>query len=295
MPPAPPPSPKRWTIASVLQWTSQQFKKLGVDSPRLTAELLLAHALQCSRVALYLEYERPLEPKELGLYRSLVQRRSLGEPTQYLIGMKEFYQRPFIVDSRALIPRPETELLVDFALEKLPKNQNTRVAELCTGSGCIALSLALERPQAEIWATDISKEALSLARENHQHLGSPPNVHWCEGNLFENLPQTPSFHLLLSNPPYLCAQEMDSLQREIRFEPRLALDGGTDGMQLLSLIIQHSPRFLAPQGWLLLEMGQNQAEQITLQLIKAGYADIVIHKDWAGLHRIAQARLTPPS
>jgi release factor glutamine methyltransferase len=274
-----------------LQWTSGQFQKLGADAPRLTAELLLAHVLGCSRIALYLEYERPLEEAELRTYRSLIQRRSRGEPTQYLIGSKEFYQRPFVVDSRVLIPRPETELLVDLALEKLPKTQKARIADVGTGSGCIALSLALERPEAEIWATDISQEALSLAQENHRRLGSPPNVHWREGNLLEPLAQAAPFDMVVSNPPYLSFREMENLQREVRFEPPLALDGGHDGMQALSEIIREAPRFLSPGGWLLLEVGEGQGEKTSQQLREAGYADILICRDWAGFHRLAQARL----
>jgi len=285
------PPPKLWTVSSVLQWTSSQFQKHQVDAPRLTAELLLAHVLQCKRIALYLDYQRPLEAHELHAFRSLIQRRLKGEPTQYLIGTKEFYQRSFITDARALIPRFETELLVDFALEKLPKNQKARVADVCTGSGCIALSLALERPEAEIWATDISKEALSLAKENHQRLGCPPNIHWCEGNLLEPLPPAClPLDLLVSNPPYLCAQEMQNLQREVRFEPALALYGGNDGLQFLSTLIHEAPRFLAHGGWLLLEIGENQSEKMRPQLMEAGYADILIHQDWSGLCRIAQAR-----
>ncbi|MCL2625883.1 MAG: peptide chain release factor N(5)-glutamine methyltransferase [Cystobacterineae bacterium] len=285
-----PHNPTLWTVSSVLLWTSRQFQKLDMDAPRLSAELLLAHVLQCSRIALYLEYDRPLEAQELRAYRSLIQRRCKGEPTQYLIGSKEFYLRPFLVDSRALIPRFETELLVDFALEKLPKDQKARVADVGTGSGCIALSLALERPELEIWATDICKEALGLAQENCQHLGAPQNLHWCEGNLLEPLPPMP-FEMVVSNPPYLCAQELQNLQREVSFEPKLALDGGEDGMQLLFQLIHQAPRCLAPGGWLLLEIGEQQAEKIHQQLIEAGYVDIVIHQDWAGFHRIAQARL----
>ena len=285
------PSPLLWTVASVLQWTSREFQKRQVDAPRLTAELLLAHVLQCKRIALYLEYARPLEAQELQAFRLLIQRRLKGEPTQYLIGTKEFYQRSFLVDDRALIPRPETELLVDLALEKWPQHPKARAADICTGSGCIALSLALERPEADIWATDISKEALSLAQENHQRLGAPPNVHWYEGNLLEPLPATAlPLDLVVSNPPYLSSFEMQNLQKEIRFEPALALYGGNDGMQFLSQIIWQAPRFLSQGGWLLLEIAEGLGEKTTRQLAEAGYVDVLLHKDWAGLYRIAQAR-----
>ncbi|MCL2178488.1 MAG: peptide chain release factor N(5)-glutamine methyltransferase [Proteobacteria bacterium] len=289
---APAHPPPLWNVSSVLRWTSQKFQKLGIDAPRLSAELLLAHVLQCSRIALYLEYERPLEPEELRAYRSLIQRRCKGEPTQYLIGSKEFYSRPFLVDSRALIPRFETELLVDFALEKLPKGQKHRVADVGTGCGCIALSLALERPETDIWATDICPRALSLAQENAHHLGSPPNLHWCEGHLLSPLAPCAPLDMVVSNPPYLCAQELQNLQREVGFEPMLALDGGDDGMQLLSKLILQAPLFLAPKGWLLLEIGEHQAEKITQQLLLAGYSEVAIYKDWAGFHRIAQAQFT---
>ena len=158
-----------WTIRRVLDWTRSHFEKQDVDAPRLTAELLLAHVLELDRVRLYTDIDRPLSKDELAGFRALIQRRSSGEPTQYLTGVKEFYGRKFAVDPRVLIPRPETELLVEAVLRELPKD--ARVIDLCTGSGCIAATLALERPDATVFAADISADACAVAKANCEKLG----------------------------------------------------------------------------------------------------------------------------
>ncbi|MFL5322346.1 MAG: N5-glutamine methyltransferase family protein, partial [Myxococcaceae bacterium] len=160
-----------WTIRRVLSWTSGHFEKKSIDAPRLTSEILLAHVLQITRVKLYVDLDRPLTKDELSTYRALIARRLNGEPTQYLVGFKEFYGRKFNVDARVLIPRPETELLVEAVLQKLPKDAPCRVLDLCTGSGCIAVTIAAEREQASVWAVDLSKDAVAVAKENAEKLG----------------------------------------------------------------------------------------------------------------------------
>src|SRR5512134_3991577 len=170
-----------WTPLKLIAWTQDFFAKRGVDAPRLTAEVLLAHALSCDRVRLYLDFDKPIGDPELGRYRDLVRRRAEGEPTAYLVGRREFFGRPFRVDARVLVPRPETELLVEAALAALP--EGGRALDLCTGSGCVAISLALERPSARVVGVDLSPDALALARENADALGAQ-NVELLEGDLY---------------------------------------------------------------------------------------------------------------
>ena len=177
-----------WTIRKVLTWTTQHFEKREVDSPRLTADVLLSHVLKVSRVRLYVDLDRPLSKEELASFRALIERRISGEPTQYLTGVKEFYNRPFKVDARVLIPRPETELLVEACLRALPKDAPSRALDVCTGSGCIAISLAAERPQASVLATDLSPDACALARENAEALGVGARVTVVQGDLFAPVP-----------------------------------------------------------------------------------------------------------
>ena len=197
-----------WTLRRVLTWTTQHFEKRGVDAPRLTTEMLLAHVLQTSRVRLYVDLDRPLEKTELGAFRALIERRLAGEPTQYLTGVREFYNRPFKVDARVLIPRPETELLVEAALRRLPRDAPGLALDVCTGSGCIAISLAAERPQATVMATDVSPDACALAGENAQVLGVGERVKVLQGNLFAPLPPGARFDVVVSNPPYIATGEI---------------------------------------------------------------------------------------
>ena len=201
----------------------------GVDAPRLTAELLLASALSCDRVRLYLDFDRPLGEPELARYRELVRRRAAGEPTAYLVGRREFFGRPFAVDARVLVPRPETELLVEAALAALP--EGGRALDLCTGSGCVAVSLALGRKGARVVATDVSEDALAVARENAAALGAV--VELATGDLWAAVHGRERFDVIASNPPYIPTKELAGLSREVRREPCIALDGGDDGLAIL--------------------------------------------------------------
>src|SRR6266545_660288 len=215
-----------WTPLKLLAWTQGYFARSGVDAPRLTAEVLLAHALGCDRVRLYLDFDKPLGPDELVRYRGLVKRRAEGEPTAYLTGVKDFYGRPFAVDRRALIPRPETEMLVEAALAALP--EGGAALDLCTGSGCVGVTLALERPSARVVAGDVSPDALALARENAERLGA--RLELVQGDLYAPLPPEPRFDVVAANPPYVPSRELPGLARELAREPMLALDGGADGL-----------------------------------------------------------------
>lgn len=281
---------ENWTVRKVLAWTSEHFEKQGVDSPRLTAEVLLAHALRLDRVGLYLDLERPLEKAERVEYRSLVQRRSTGDPTQYLTGKREFYGRSFQVDPRVMIPRPETELLVERILREIPPERPCRLLDLCTGSGCIAISIAAERACASVCATDVSAGACEVARLNAESLQVGSRVTVLEGSLFQPLPAGASFDLIVSNPPYVRSAEIEQLSPEVRREPRPALDGGLDGLALLGPIIAEAPSWLKPEGLLAMEIGDCQGDQVLSLLRGAGYLEAQIEKDLARQDRFALGR-----
>ncbi|MBZ4333192.1 peptide chain release factor N(5)-glutamine methyltransferase [Corallococcus interemptor] len=276
-----------WTIRRILTWTTGHFEKRGVDAPRLTAEILLAHVLKTGRVRLYVDLDRPLSKDELAAFKALIERRLAGEPTNYLTGTKEFYNRPFKVDARVLIPRPETELLVEAVLHAVPKDAHSRVLDVCTGSGCIAISVAAERPQATVLATDLSKDACALARENAQALGVSERVSVLEGDLFAPLPPDATFRVVVSNPPYIDSGDIAGLSAEVRREPRLALDGGPDGLVALRRVIQGARRVLEPGGLLALEMGETQGSAVLELLRAAGYSDARVEKDLERRERMA--------
>jgi release factor glutamine methyltransferase len=278
-----------WTIQRVLTWTGDYFRKKDLDAPRLTAELLLAHALGCDRVRLYTDYDRPLNKDELAAYRGLVDRRAKGEPTFYLTGAREFFGHRFQVDARVLVPRPETELLVEAALERLPADFAGEVLDLCTGSGCVGLSLASERAQLKLVATDLSAEALAVARANALALELASRVELVQGDLFAPLGDR-LFALIVANPPYIESATLATLAPEVRSEPRLALDGGPDGLAIVRRIVVQASGHLPPQGWLLLEIGDGQGPALLELLAGAGLAEASIRKDLAGLDRIALAR-----
>lgn len=277
-----------WTTLKLLAWTQGYFARAGVGSPRLDAELLLAHALSCDRVRLYLDFDKPLGAAELAAFRELVRRRAEGEPVAYLTGVKEFHGRRFRVDARVLVPRPETELLLEAALPALP--EGGAALDLCTGSGALAVTLALERPGARVTATDLSAEALEVAAANAAALGA--EVELLRGDLFAALPAPPPrFDVVVTNPPYVPSGEWEGLPREVRREPRLALDGGPDGLRLLSRIAAEAPRFLVPGGLLVAEMHESHVEALPRLCREAGFASAEARRDLAGLPRLVVARL----
>ncbi|MBL8949839.1 MAG: peptide chain release factor N(5)-glutamine methyltransferase [Myxococcaceae bacterium] len=277
-------SSETWTVRKVLGWTTQHFEKADVDAPRLTAELLLAHTLKLDRVRLYTELDRPLHKDELAAYRALIQQRSAGEPTQYLTGQKEFYGRRFAVDSRVLIPRPETELLVEAVVKRL---KPARVLDLCTGSGCIAVTIACELPEASVWAVDLSGGTCAVARFNADALGAGARVTVLEGDLFGAVPTGAKFDVIVSNPPYVKTGELKTLQREVQREPKLALDGGADGLDVVRRIAAEAQGWLKAGGSLALEIGDGQGDSVRDILMRAGYHDVVIERDLARLDRLA--------
>jgi release factor glutamine methyltransferase len=280
-----------WTPLRLIAWTQGFFAKGGVDAPRLTAEILLAHALSCDRVRLYLDFDKPLGAPELAAFRELVRRRAAGEPTAWLTGRRDFLGHRFRVDSRVLVPRPETELVVESALGLLP--EGGAALDLCTGSGCIAISLSLGRPGARVTATEISPGALEVARENAAALGA--GVELLEGDLYGPVPPDRRFDLVVSNPPYVPAGEIAGLSREVRREPRLALDGGPDGLDLTRRIVAGAPARLRPGGALVVEMHESHAVPLPALCLAAGFAEATVHRDLAALPRWVVARLPAPA
>ena len=280
-----------WTIQRLLLWTSDFFERRGIDSPRLTAELLLAHALEMERVRLYIEFDRPLEEPERARFRDLVRRRADGAPTYYLTGRRSFFGRVFHVDERVLVPRPETEHLIDAALGLLgDSDDGQRVLDLCTGSGCVGLTLLAERPNARLCATDLSPDALDVARDNARALDLEERVEFWRGDLFEPVAGR-RFDLIVSNPPYVPSGEIERLAPEVRREPAMALDGGEDGLDLIRTIVAGAPEFLEPGGAICLEIGEGQGAALLELLRAAGFTGTKIERDLAGLERVAVGRL----
>ncbi|HTN53043.1 MAG TPA: peptide chain release factor N(5)-glutamine methyltransferase [Anaeromyxobacter sp.] len=280
-------SEERWTTLKLVAWTQDFFSRKGIDAPRLTAEVLLGHALRCDRVRLYLDFDKPLGEPELAAFRELVRRRAEGEPTAYLTGAREFYGRPFQVDRRVLVPRPETEVVLEAALAALPAGG--RALDLCTGSGILGISLALERPGAAVVATDLSAEALEVAAANARALGAAVDLR--PGDLWTALREGERFDLIVSNPPYVPRGELDTLSREVRREPRLALDGGPDGLDLLRRIAAGAPARLSPGGALVLEMHESHREVLPRLCLEAGFARAEARADLAGLPRLTVAHM----
>jgi release factor glutamine methyltransferase len=276
-----------WTIRRVIAWAVEDLKKRGMSSPRLDVELLLGKVLGLDRVGLLIDAERPLDRVELGAYRALHQRRRAGEPVAYLLGVREFYGRPFRVDARVLIPRPDTEILVEVALARTRGvSLGARVLDLCTGSGCVAISLARERPTTRVLGTDVSGGALAVARENALRLGAV-NAGFLRADLFEGLPDALVHDLITANPPYILEAELPTLQPDIReYEPHLALTGGADGLDVVRRIVAGAPGRLAPGGVLAMEVGAGQAGEVAELFARAGFEAIERRLDYGGHERV---------
>jgi release factor glutamine methyltransferase len=281
-----------WSIKRVLAWATDDFKRRGNQSARLDAELLLGEALGFDRIQLIVQAERPLAEAELSRYRELIKRRRVGEPIAYILGRREFFALPMVVDRRVLIPRPDTEILVENALSGTQaQHLYGRMLDLCTGSGCVAIAFAKARPTWRVTAVDISKDAASVARENVRRAGVVHNLAVLEGDLFAALPEGARFELITANPPYIPSADIAELAADIRdFEPRLALDGGADGLHITRRIIAEAPQYLSPGGLLALEGGYDQAPAVAELLAGAGFADITRARDLAGIERVVTGR-----
>jgi release factor glutamine methyltransferase len=363
-----------WTVRRVLLWTQQWFAKAGLGSPRLDAEVLLAHCLGTSRVGLYTSFEQPLSESELAEFRALIKRRLAGEPVAYLTGQREFYSLPIHVTPAVLIPRPETELLVEEALRFLggPKDARAKagapvesavtavaiaeeeavaqthavpgvaltvvydpepiaaaespadspadssvavapvvtiaaasspdsqpvgvsktVIDIGTGSGAIALAIKHERPSVRVIAIDLSPDALAVARHNATTLGLAIELR--EGDLLTALPADIVPDLVLANLPYIPTAEIAGLSKDVQSEPRLALDGGDDGLAIVKRLVEMAAQRLQPGGAILLEIGAGQAGATEQLLRQAGFAEVHSLRDYAGIERVVSGRLVAPA
>ena len=278
--------PKSWTIGSLVKWAIDDFRARGIENPRLDAELLVAHALQIDRMRVILDGARPLEGAELVKLRDLVRRRRSYEPIAYLRGEREFYGLKFRVDKRVLVPRPDTETLVDAALSRSAHvSMSMRQLDLCTGSGCVAIAMARQRPTAQVFASDISPDALAVARDNALRLGSY-NVAFAEGDLFAPFAGK-RFDVITANPPYIPSPEIATLQPDVRdHEPRLALDGGEDGLAIVRRIVSEAPEHLVAGGLLAIEVGAGEAPATVALFEARGFTDVRTHRDIARIERV---------
>lgn len=284
--------PQAWTIEAVLRWATDDFRARGIESPRLDAELLLARALGTTRIQLIVDAKRPLEPETLARVRELVKRRRAREPIAYILGEREFYGRVFRVNRRVLVPRPDTEALVDVALERTRAvSMSMRALDVCTGSGCVAITLARERPTTTVFGADVDPDALAVARDNALRLGAY-NVAWRRGNLFSAVEPTHRFDLVTANPPYIAVGEVDSLPVDIRdFEPRRALVGGDDGLAILRRLVAGAPAHLVDGGVLATEVGAGQASAAVGLFETGGFRDIEVRRDYGRIERVVSGVL----
>jgi release factor glutamine methyltransferase len=285
---------RRRTV-DLLKKATDLLEERGVISPRLNAETLLAEATGMTRVELYTNFDKPVSPAETDRFRALIKRRLAHEPLQYITGSRGFRHLSLRVSPAVLIPRPETELLVERALQKMEEDPRlTVVLDLGTGSGCIALSVAQENPRAEVYASDISGDALELAGHNAEENGLEDRVCFHAGDLFGPLPDRlrGGVHLVLSNPPYVPEREFAELPPEVReHEPRLALLAEGDGTGFHLRILEEARAWLAPGGWVIMEAGSPQAAPVRERALEAGYEAVEVVFDYNGLPRFVEARL----
>ena len=274
------------TVLEVLTAAAGYLEKRDVESPRLNAEHLLAHVLGKKRLDLYLEFDRPLSEAERMPLRDLIRRRGERIPLQHILGTAEFFGRSFLCDHRALVPRPETEQLIELVLPAKPR----RILDVGAGSGVIAITLAQELVEAEVHAIDLSPAALALTRENVARHTVEGRVTLHEGDLLPR--EDGSFDLIVANLPYIASADMAELQKEVQFDPASALDGGEDGLDLVRRLITDAPRHLAPGGLMALEIGHDQAARVADLFAQAGYEQIAIAKDYQGVERFVTARRT---
>src|SRR6266436_5832844 len=275
------------TVLQVLQATTAYFKKHSVENPRLSAEHLLAHVLRRKRIELYLEFERELTGSELAPLRDLVKRRGEGEPLQHLLGTVEFCGHVFLCDKRAMVPRPETEELVDFLKSEI-RNPKSGILDVGTGSGVIALSLAMKFPAAQILAVDISDDALALAQENAARLNLADRVRFLKSNLLENVEG--AFDLIVANLPYISTQDRHTLSREVLHDPAVAVFADARGDELIRELIAQASACLRPGGMLAVEIGIGQSEALLSALAEKNYRDISSKTDYSGVTRFLFAR-----
>ena len=274
------------TPRELIRQTAKQFLQAGIPDPETDAALLLSHLTGRPHLELRLDTGKQLSPDTVAAYTELADRRLEHIPLQYLIGEAPFYRRVFLVDSRVLIPRPETELLCEWALEEMSQFPSPRILDLCCGSGCIGITLKAERPDASVTLSDISAEALEVAASIAARIS--PDISFRQGDLLEGVAPA-SFDFIVSNPPYISSADCDSLQPEVMREPRLALDGGADGCDFYRRIVYEAKTVLVPGGKLMMELGIGESAYLSSLLSGLGYSDVRVRKDYSGIDRIILA------
>ena len=272
-----------WTVVRILEWTADYFREQGIESARLDAELLLSNLLDLDRVGIYLQFDRPLSSAELTAYRALVKRRASREPLAYILGQSEFWSLPIKVSPEVLIPRGDTEVLVEEALERL--DNKGPVLDIGTGSGAIAIAIAHERPLVQVEAIDLSAEALAVAAQNAELNRVGERISFRQEDL-GRLSGGP-YSMIVSNPPYIPEVDRESLMPEVRdHEPHQALFAGVDGLAAYRQLVEQTPHRLVAGGWLLLEVGINQSEPVAALMCAAGFDNITVRDDYAGIPRV---------
>lgn len=284
----------KWTVGELLDWTAKYFAQKQFDSPRLDAEILLAHALKKKRIDLYVTHDQVPEPPLRDAFRELVKKRTEGCPVAYLVGKKEFFGLDFQVNECVLIPRPDTECLVDAALRLAKKEEWKRILDIGTGSGCIAIALARHLPGVRVIAVDVSEKALEVARGNARNHQLDVRMEFLCGSLLEPILGREPFDAIVSNPPYIPTRDIEGLEVGVRkYEPGSALDGGPEGVDFVAKIIQGAPACLKNGGHLLMEVGAGQAETV-VNLIKntVGLESLDTISDGNQVQRVVHARKT---
>jgi release factor glutamine methyltransferase len=273
-----------------MAWTIEFLKSHGSESPRLDTEILLAHARGCQRIELYTNYDTPLSDAQRAVMRDLVQRRAKAEPVAYLVGHREFFGLDFQVDPSVLIPRPDTETVVMDVLDAAKPLTHPRIVDVCTGSGCIAVAVAVNCPQARLTAIDIEPPALSVAQHNAQRHAVADRITFLQGDLLEPLAAGEQFDIIAGNPPYVSEAEFETLQADVRLhEPHRALDGGPDGLAVLRRLIPQAAGHLGSGGRLILEIASEQVDSITRIIEETGdFGETKVLKDLAGRSRVVR-------
>lgn len=273
-----------WTIGKILNWTKQYFEEKGVDSPRLDAEVLLSHILKCDRIHLYVNFDRPLVGEELSSFRQMVKARAQRMPVAYILGEKEFMGHSFRVTPDVLIPRPDTEILVEEAIRLLAEKEAPRIVDIGTGSGAILLSVLKGTEGSTGVAVDLSPAALAVAKSNGERLGLADRAEFRLGDLYA--PVDGLFDAILSNPPYIPVRDMEGLSPEVKQEPEMALVGGADGLDFYRRLIDDAPRYLKEGGIVLFEVGIGEAQDVAELGKRRGFSAQRILPDYAGIDRV---------
>lgn len=288
--------PTRHTL-EIIRLTEDYFAKKGIESPRVDAEILMGHVLKCKRFELYMRHDQPLKTHELDSFRELAKKRAAGVPVQHLTGEQDFYALKIQVSDKTLVPRPETEILVESIFKNLEAENSgkpLKVLELGTGTGAISIALAKGWPNAEIWAVDLSLDALDVAGGNVNYHGLESRIHLLHGDLYEAVSDFgKTFDLIVSNPPYIPTGEIQTLSTEVKdHEPVMALDGGSDGLEIIRRIVDKSGQHLKNHGWLFLEIGDGQGK-MTLDILKSSniFKEYQILPDLSNRERIAMAKI----